>query len=81
MVERVAGSEEVDWESPAGRTDQHARAGHDAPDYLFAGPGDAHWIGQLCAVVGALPGNPDGQLVRLACGCRAQVPRASLQLR
>jgi hypothetical protein len=68
----------IDWESPAGPVDEQLEPRLSAPDFLFLGPGDSHWIGQPCAVLVSVPGNPSAQLVRLACGCRALVPRAAL---
>jgi hypothetical protein len=69
----------IDWESPSGPVDEQAQPRLAVPDFFFIGPGDRHWIGQGCDVLGSLPGNPGSRLVRLACGCRAQVPCASLQ--
>jgi hypothetical protein len=79
VVERVGTSAAVDWESPAGPVDERVQPGLDAPVFLFTGPGEAHWIGQRCDVLGTLCEDPKCKLVRLACGCRAQVPLGSLQ--
>ena len=79
VTERVGTNTAVDWESPAGPVDERVKPGPGAPVFLFAGPGEAHWMGQRCAVVATLSGDPKRQLVRLACGCRAHVPLGSLQ--
>src|SRR5262245_56085756 len=67
---------EVDWESPSGCEEPPFPRVCLLP-YLFIGPGDAHWIGQPCAVLGPA-GEGDLQAVVLACGCRAEVPRTGL---
>jgi len=69
----------VDWESPAGPIEDDARPMRRLPGFIFTGPGDVHWIGQRCDVLGALPGDPSLRLVRLTCGCRVHVPRSALQ--
>ena len=81
VAEQVVTDEVVDWESPAGPLDGEVRPQPrpDLPDFFFMGPGDGHWIGQRCDVLGCPSGDPSAQLVRLACGCCVQVPRASLQ--
>ena len=79
VVELVGAEDAVDWESPAGPVDGEAGPRPGLPDFFFLGPGDGHWIGQRCEVLGSLPGDPSARLVRLTCGCCAQVPRASLQ--
>jgi hypothetical protein len=83
VVEPVGTVDGVDRESPAGPCEAEAGPGvrprPGLPDFLFVGPGDGHWIGQRCDVLGCPSGDPSTRLVRLACGCRAHVPRASLQ--
>jgi hypothetical protein len=70
---------EVDWESPSGGEEPpFARAC--LPPYVFNGPGDAHWIGQRCALLEPGAAESDLQAVVLACGCRAQVSRSGLTL-
>lgn len=69
----------VDWESPAGPSEGEVGTRPGLPDFLFMGPGDSHWIGQHCVVLESVPSDPSARLVRLACGCCVQVPRASLQ--
>jgi hypothetical protein len=81
IVERnlVDADDGIEWESPAGPADGGALPQPGLPDHVFMGPGDKHWIGQRCDVVGDPDGDPSTQLVRLTCGCRAHVPSASLQ--
>jgi hypothetical protein len=79
VVVPVGISAAVDWESPVGPVDERVHSGSEAPVFLFTGPGEAHWIGQRCDVLETLSEDPKRQLVRLACGCRAQVPLGSLQ--
>jgi hypothetical protein len=81
VIERdlVDAADPIDWESPAGPADRAGHPGPGLPNYVFTGPGDRHWIGQRCEVLGAPYGDPSTQLVRLTCGCHAQVPSASLQ--
>jgi hypothetical protein len=75
----VVAESPIDWESPAGPVDEQAQPRVGVPDFYYFGPGDKHWIGQPCDVLGTLPGDPGARLVRLACGCRTRVPRAFLQ--
>jgi hypothetical protein len=79
VAEQVGADDAADWESPAGPVDEGAQPRPGVPDFFFMGPGDRHWIGQRCHVLGPPPSDPSAQLVRLSCGCSAQVPRASLQ--
>ncbi|HEY1296948.1 MAG TPA: hypothetical protein VGJ60_28050 [Chloroflexota bacterium] len=79
VVELVGADDEVDWESPAGPVESEAVPQAGVPKFFFIGPGERHWIGQHCDVLGSLPGDPSTRLVRLACGCRVLVPRTSLQ--
>lgn len=81
VIERglVDAAQPIDWESPAGPVDHEVRPRPGLPNYVFIGPGDKHWIGQRCDVLGAAYGNPSSQLVRLTCGCKAQVPSEALQ--
>jgi hypothetical protein len=82
VVERdlVVADDAIDWESPAGPSEiEGERPRLTLPEFFFVGPGDRHWIGQRCDVLGTPPGDPSAQLVRLACGCRAEVPSAWLR--
>jgi hypothetical protein len=81
LADPVGTVDGVDWESAAGPVEAGPKAAPRTglPDFLFVGPGDWHWIGQRCDVLGCPSGDPGARLVRLACGCRAHVPRASLR--
>jgi hypothetical protein len=67
----------IDWESPAGPDKTVPRSSR--ARYVFAGPGEPHWMGQPCEVVSANGGSAQTDLVQLACGCRGWVPRSTLR--
>lgn len=67
----------IDWESPAGGVEVSCPR-VDEPRFIFAGPGDVHWIGQLCDVISSANAQDDKELVIFTCGCQARVPRAAL---
>jgi hypothetical protein len=75
---RAVAGPAIDWESPAGPVDERAQPRMGLTAFYFMGPGDTHWIGQQCDVLGSPTRNPSAVLIRLACGCCAAVPRTSL---
>jgi hypothetical protein len=69
-----------DWESSAGvRGDLIGPPRDRRPAYVYVGAGEPHWRAQTCHEV--MPAAPNAQdcSVIMACGCRATVPRWSLQ--
>ena len=72
-------SGEPDWESPAGPGGDSSSGGPSS-HFVFVGPGDDHWLGQRCEIVGAVQrGDAALHAVVLACGCRVSAPHTALR--
>ena len=67
----------LEWESSAGG-EEVLVARLRLPPYVFAGPGDPHWIGQRCGILECV--DPNAPTVVLVCGCRARVPCSALKV-